>query len=44
MNCDSFGPHEERNEQLRNDYGNVQLAHDGLVIDAPTNDAASSDE
>ena len=35
MNCDSFGPHDQRNNQLQKDYGNVQLAHDGLVIDAP---------
>jgi phosphoribosyl 1,2-cyclic phosphodiesterase len=36
MSCDSFGPHDERNRQLKEEYGNVQLAHDGLVIDAPT--------
>ena len=34
MNCDSFLPHEEMNQQLRRKYGNVQLAHDGLVIAA----------
>jgi phosphoribosyl 1,2-cyclic phosphodiesterase len=33
MNCDAFGPHEEVNEKLRHAYGNVQLAHDGLIID-----------
>jgi phosphoribosyl 1,2-cyclic phosphodiesterase len=33
MNCDSFGPHNERNTILQNDYNtNVQLAYDGLVI------------
>ena len=33
MNCDSFRPHDEMNEKLREEYGNVQLAHDGLVIE-----------
>jgi phosphoribosyl 1,2-cyclic phosphodiesterase len=37
MNCDSFGPHDAMNEKLRQEYGNVQLAHDGLVIYAPPN-------
>ena len=39
MNCDSFLPHEAMNERLRREYGgarhNVQLAHDGLVIEVP---------
>jgi phosphoribosyl 1,2-cyclic phosphodiesterase len=35
MNCDSFKPHDEMNEQLRQKYGNMQLAHDGLVIRIP---------
>jgi phosphoribosyl 1,2-cyclic phosphodiesterase len=34
MNCDSFLSHDEMNQKLRKEYGNVQLAHDGLVIDA----------
>ena len=33
MNCDSFLPHDEMNAKLRCEYGNIQLAHDGLVID-----------
>lgn len=33
MSCDSFLPHDEMNQHLRAKYGNVQLAHDGLVID-----------
>ena len=33
-NCDSFPPHEEANEKLRKYYENIQLAHNGLVIDA----------
>jgi L-ascorbate metabolism protein UlaG (beta-lactamase superfamily) len=33
MNCDSFPPHDEMNETLRKDYGNVQFAHDGLELD-----------
>jgi hypothetical protein len=33
MNCDSFLPHDEMNEKLRKDYGNVQFAHDGLELD-----------
>lgn len=36
MNCDSFGPHDEANNMLRQSYRNVQLAHDGLVIEAPS--------
>jgi phosphoribosyl 1,2-cyclic phosphodiesterase len=34
MNCDSFLSHDEMNLKLRKEYGNIQLAHDGLVIDA----------
>lgn len=34
MNCDSFLSHDEMNQQLKKQYGNVQLARDGLVIDA----------
>jgi phosphoribosyl 1,2-cyclic phosphodiesterase len=33
MNCDSFLPHDEMNEKLRKDHGNVQFAHDGLELD-----------
>eukprot|EP00980_Cylindrotheca_fusiformis_P015183 scaffold4204_cov140-Cylindrotheca_fusiformis.AAC.2 len=33
MSCDAFPPHDETNEYLKKTYGNVQLAHDGLVID-----------
>lgn len=34
MNCDAFLPHDEANEELRQQFGkNVQLAHDGLAID-----------
>ena len=33
MNCDSFSPHDEMNERLQREYGNIQLAHDGLVLD-----------
>lgn len=33
MNCDSFPPHDEMNEKLKKDYGNVQFAHDGLELD-----------
>jgi len=33
MDCDSFLPHDEMNAKLRKDYGNVQLAHDGLEIE-----------
>jgi len=34
INCDSYLPHDEMNEQLRQEYGGkVQLAHDGLVIE-----------
>ena len=32
-NCDSFPPHEETNEMLREKYTNVQMAHDGLVLE-----------
>jgi phosphoribosyl 1,2-cyclic phosphodiesterase len=35
MNCDSFPPHDEVNEQLKREYGDtlkIQFAHDGLVI------------
>lgn len=37
MNCDSFRPHEEMNEELKKVEGleEVQLAHDGLVIEVP---------
>ena len=37
MNCDSFDPHDAMNQRLRNEYQhyNVQLAHDGLVINVP---------
>lgn len=34
MNCDAFLPHDEMNRVLRQKYGNLQLAHDGLVIHA----------
>lgn len=37
MSCDSWKPHDEANEELRTKYGgnnNIQLANDGLVIDA----------
>jgi phosphoribosyl 1,2-cyclic phosphodiesterase len=33
MNCDSFPPHDEMNEKLKKDHGNVQFAHDGLELD-----------
>ena len=33
MNCDAFLPHVEMNEALRKEYGNAQLAHDGLRIE-----------
>eukprot|EP00977_Amphora_coffeiformis_P012292 scaffold3038_cov163-Amphora_coffeaeformis.AAC.7 len=33
MNCDAFLPHEEANKKLRRQYGNAQLAHDGLAIE-----------
>jgi phosphoribosyl 1,2-cyclic phosphodiesterase len=33
MSCDSFLPHEKMNQVLREKYGNIQLAHDGLVIE-----------
>ena len=36
MNCDDFLPHDEMNEVLRKDFEgelDIQLAHDGLVID-----------
>ena len=33
MNCDSFLPHDEMIAYLQSTYGNVQLAHDGLVVD-----------
>jgi phosphoribosyl 1,2-cyclic phosphodiesterase len=33
MSCDSFPPHDEMNETLKRDYGNVQFAHDGLELD-----------
>lgn len=33
MSCDAFPPHDETNEYLKKAYGDVQLAHDGLVID-----------
>ena len=33
MNCDSFLAHDEMNEQLKQEYGNIQFAHDGLVIE-----------
>ena len=34
MNCDAFPPHDEMNQRLQQqqDYHNVQLAHDGLVL------------
>jgi phosphoribosyl 1,2-cyclic phosphodiesterase len=34
MNCDSFLPHDDINQQLQATHGNVRLAHDGLVLDA----------
>lgn len=33
MSCDAFPPHETTNAYLKKNYGSVQLAHDGLVID-----------
>lgn len=33
MSCDAFPPHDETNVYLKEKYGAVQLAHDGLVID-----------
>ncbi|CAJ1965770.1 unnamed protein product [Cylindrotheca closterium] len=33
MSCDSFPPHDETNAYLKEKYGAVQLAHDGLAID-----------
>jgi len=34
MDCDDFPPHDEINAQLKSKYGgNIQLAHDGLVLD-----------
>jgi phosphoribosyl 1,2-cyclic phosphodiesterase len=33
MSCDSFLPHDEMNAKLLRDYGNIQLAHDGLEIE-----------
>ena len=35
MNCDDFKPHAEMNEELREVEGlDIQLAHDGLVVEA----------
>ena len=44
MNCDSFEPHEAMNQRLRNEYQhyNVQLAHDGLVINVPNQSGTST--
>jgi len=33
MSCDAFPPHDKTNAYLKKNYGSVQLAHDGLVID-----------
>ena len=33
MSCDNFLPHEEMNAHLKETYGKVQFAHDGLAID-----------
>jgi hypothetical protein len=33
INCDSFPPHDAANQKLSEEYGSVQLAHDGLVIE-----------
>ena len=33
MSCDNFPPHDEANVYLKETYGAVQLAHDGLVIE-----------
>jgi phosphoribosyl 1,2-cyclic phosphodiesterase len=34
MNCDAFSPHDQVNADLKKKYGNIQFAHDGLVVDA----------
>lgn len=33
MDCDDFPPHDAMNAELKQKYGNIQLAHDGLVLD-----------
>jgi phosphoribosyl 1,2-cyclic phosphodiesterase len=33
MNCDSFLPHDETNERLQSEFGNIKLAHDGQIIE-----------
>ena len=32
MSCDNYSPHEEMETYLKTTYGNVTMAHDGLVI------------
>jgi phosphoribosyl 1,2-cyclic phosphodiesterase len=33
MNCDAFPLHDDMNRHLRQKYGNIQFAHDGLVLE-----------
>lgn len=33
MNCDAFMLHDDMNRKLKEEYGNVQFAHDGLVLE-----------
>jgi len=33
MNCDEFLSHDKANVVLTKEYGNVQLAHDGLLVE-----------
>jgi phosphoribosyl 1,2-cyclic phosphodiesterase len=33
MNCDAFPLHDDMNRQLRQKHGNIQFAHDGLVLE-----------
>jgi len=32
MSCENYPPHEEMEIHLKSTYGNVTMAHDGLVI------------
>lgn len=34
MNCDAFLPHDEMNKELANMDIDIQLAHDGLLLEA----------
>lgn len=33
MNCDAFPLHDDMNRKLKQQYGNIQFAHDGLVLE-----------